>query len=72
VDVIEIHQAIQQITVAFHRTGLPSPREGKVWTVAFAVARPESRYLPALAVQIAAQFAGDIQNARAAAVVALV
>src|SRR3984885_15550563 len=70
--VVEVNQAIQQRTVAGHRTRLSSPRERQVRTEALRITRPKAPYLASLPVKIAAQLAGNIQHARAAAVIALV
>src|SRR5580700_8780833 len=72
VDVVEIHQAIEQRTVAGHRAGLPAPGEWQIRTEAFGVTGPETGNLAALAIEITAQFAGDIEHSRAAAVVAFI
>src|SRR5258708_40342697 len=72
VDIVEIDQAIQQRTVASYRAGLPPPHERQIRPKALGVSSPEAGKLAALAIESAAQFAGNIEHARAAAVVALI
>src|SRR5580704_4556025 len=72
VDVVEIHQAIEQVAVARHRARLPSPGEWQIRPVPLGVAGPEAGNLAALAVEIAAQFAGDVEHPRSAAIVTLI
>src|SRR6266496_1678652 len=61
VDVVEINQAVVR---------LRAPGERKIRAIAFDVAGPNSANLAALAIEVAAQFAGDIDDATAATVVA--
>src|SRR5436305_11885510 len=60
VDVVEIDQSIVR---------LRAPGEWQIRAVAFDVAGPNAANLAALSIQVAAQFAGDIDDAAAAAVV---
>lgn len=60
VNVIEIDQAI---------VWLRASGERKIRAVTFDVAGPDSANLAALSIQVAAQFAGDVDDATAAAVV---
>src|ERR1022692_1429483 len=71
VDVVEVDQAVEQGAVASHRAGLSSPGEGQIRPEALGVSSPEAGNFAALAVEIAAEFAGDVEDAGASAVVAL-
>src|SRR6267154_6686246 len=68
VNVVKINQAVQKRTVASYRAGLSAPHERQIRTEAFGVARPEACNFAALAVKVAAQFAGDVKHSRPAAV----
>src|SRR5580692_1040714 len=72
VNVVEIHQAVQQGAIARDRTRLPSPGERQIRAEAFCVSGPEAGNLAALAIEVAAQFARNVEHAGAAAVVAFV
>ena len=68
VDVVEIHQTVQQRAVASHRARLSAPGERQIGPESFAVSRPEAGNFAALSIKIAAQFARNIEHARAAGV----
>src|SRR5947209_4971561 len=72
VNVVEIDQAVEQRAVAGHRAGLPSPGEWQIRTESLSVSRPEAGNFAPLAIEIAAQLAGNIEHPGAAAVVALI
>src|SRR5580692_9022437 len=72
VNVVEIHQAVEQWAIARYRAGLSSPSERQIRTIAFGVSGPEAGNFAALAIEIATQFAGDVEHAGAAAVIAFV
>src|SRR5580700_10888418 len=71
VDVVEIHQAVQQRAIASHRARLSAPGERQIRTKPFGVSGPEAGNLAALAIEVATQFTGNVEHARASTVVAL-